>query len=127
VIYAAYTEHYRLGKKFGLILSNLLSDRMLKTTPVKLASNELVNVQQWIQHQKDGKVCCMQLPVFFMKIIWSLVIEGQCRKDYLPYQQYTLRRIQCASGVTTLIYTFSVSGSRPSCLGLAGPHLNTTG
>lgn len=54
--YPAIPEHYELGKKFGVLLSTLLREKRLKTTPLKLVPNGLADVQQWIQYQKDKKV-----------------------------------------------------------------------
>ncbi|KAF9465716.1 chaperonin 10-like protein [Collybia nuda] len=54
--YPAYPKHFELGKKFGIILNSLLRDERLKTTPVKLVPNGLVDAQKWIQYQKDGNV-----------------------------------------------------------------------
>ncbi|KAF9465715.1 dehydrogenase [Collybia nuda] len=54
--YPAIPEHYELGKKFGVLLSTLLRDKRLKTTPLKLVPNGLADVEKWIQYQKDKKV-----------------------------------------------------------------------
>ncbi|KAJ8090398.1 hypothetical protein PM082_018994 [Marasmius tenuissimus] len=52
----ARTEHYELGKKFGILLGHLLSEKKLKTIPVKLVPDGLADVQKWIEFQQQGKV-----------------------------------------------------------------------
>ncbi|KAF5341527.1 hypothetical protein D9758_012565 [Tetrapyrgos nigripes] len=49
-------EHYELGKKFGSLLSRLLAEEKLKTTPVKLVPNGLADAQYWIEYQQQGKI-----------------------------------------------------------------------
>jgi hypothetical protein len=54
--YPAIPEHYDLAKKFTSILSKLLFEKKLKTTPVKIIPNGLLDAQTWIQYQQEGKV-----------------------------------------------------------------------
>ncbi|KAJ6577394.1 dehydrogenase [Mycena capillaripes] len=54
--YAAIPEHYEFGKATVLLLSRLLHEGKLKTTPVKLVPNGLNDVQEWLEYMKQGKV-----------------------------------------------------------------------
>ncbi|KAF9462238.1 dehydrogenase [Collybia nuda] len=54
--YPAIPEHYELGKKFASIMSQLLFEGKLKSTPVKLIPNGLQDAQNWIEYQQEGKV-----------------------------------------------------------------------
>jgi len=54
--YPAIPEHRELGKRFGKLLTDLLAEGKLRTTPLKLVPNGVADVQQWIDYQKEGKV-----------------------------------------------------------------------
>ncbi|KAJ7510403.1 dehydrogenase [Mycena galericulata] len=54
--YAADPTHYEFGKNTALLLTSLLRDRKLKTTPVKLVPNGLNDVGEWLEYMKQGKV-----------------------------------------------------------------------
>jgi hypothetical protein len=50
-----------------LILSRLLAEKKLKTTPLKMIPNGLVDVEKWVQYHKEKKVCYMWLRVSFQE------------------------------------------------------------
>jgi len=54
--YAADTEHYEFGKAAAMLLTRLLAEGKLKTTPVKLVPSGLNDVWEWLQYMKTGKV-----------------------------------------------------------------------
>ncbi|KAJ7220053.1 dehydrogenase [Mycena pura] len=54
--YAADLEHYEFGKSTALLLTHLLRDGRLNTTPVKLVPNGLHDVGEWLEYMKQGKV-----------------------------------------------------------------------
>jgi len=54
--YAADPEHYEFGKTTATLLTRLLADGKLKTTPVKLVPNGLNEVGEWLEYMKQGKV-----------------------------------------------------------------------
>lgn len=54
--YAADPEHYEFGKRTAALLTRLLADGKLKTTPVKLVPNGLNDVGEWLEYMKQGKV-----------------------------------------------------------------------
>jgi len=55
-MFPAIQEHFELGKKFSDLLTQLLAEGKLKTTPVKLVPNGLQDVQYWVEYQRQGKV-----------------------------------------------------------------------
>ncbi|KAF7375188.1 hypothetical protein MSAN_00405400 [Mycena sanguinolenta] len=54
--YAANPEHYEFGKVVAQLLTRLLRERKLKTTPLKLVPNGLEDVRDWLEYMKQGKV-----------------------------------------------------------------------
>lgn len=54
--YAADPKHHEFGKRTAALLTRLLADGKLKTTPVKLVPNGLNDVGEWLEYMKQGKV-----------------------------------------------------------------------
>ncbi|KAJ7746397.1 zinc-binding oxidoreductase ToxD [Mycena metata] len=54
--YAADPAHYAFGKATAVMLTDLLRQGKLKTTPVKLVPNGLEDVAIWLEYMKQGKV-----------------------------------------------------------------------
>jgi hypothetical protein len=54
--YAAIPENYEFGKAMAVLLTSLLREGKLKTTPVKLVPNGLNDVGEWLEYMKQGKV-----------------------------------------------------------------------
>ncbi|KAJ7454761.1 dehydrogenase [Mycena latifolia] len=54
--YAADAEHYAFGKRSAALLTRLLAEGKLQTTPVKLVPNGLNEVDEWLEFMKQGKV-----------------------------------------------------------------------
>ncbi|KAJ7678498.1 dehydrogenase [Mycena rosella] len=54
--YAADAEHYAFGMRTAALLTRLLREGKLRTTPVKLVPNGLDDVGEWLEFMKQGKV-----------------------------------------------------------------------
>lgn len=72
-------QHER-GKEYAQLLSSLLAEGKLRSTPAKVVPNGLQDAQYWIDYQKDGKVSrCLPFfsEVIVMRLMCNVYISGQ--------------------------------------------------
>ncbi|KAK7032764.1 chaperonin 10-like protein [Favolaschia claudopus] len=55
-LFPVIPEHYEFGKATAQLLTQLLREGKLRTTPVKLVPNGLSDVGEWLEYMKQGKV-----------------------------------------------------------------------